>query len=207
MNKTFEKTVVTGVSLYSCINGKVNTWEGKETGYILNLGLDKVEAEKVRKVASELIENAKKDTDFTSTNGQKVNPKSWLPTDFLVNKLIKEREGKSYITCKARHEFKRKDGTTSRVYIPIFDKNAQRVEDEENFELAGNAKINVELGFNVVHSPIYQGVSVRIRSIQMVDDNGRFIRGEGSTVGNMFKPVEGTKNEETTKKETEQVPF
>lgn len=190
MEKTFEKIVLKGQSAYSCINGKVNTWEGKETGYVLNLAASDEELNKVTKLATELIENAKKDPEFTAVNGQKVNPKTWLPTEFLVNKLIKEKDGVKFITAKAKHEFKRKDGSVARSYIPIFDKHAKRIEDEETFELSSNANVAVELGIRVVYTSLYQGVSIRIRSIQMLDDNGRFVRGAGSNAGSMFKPVE-----------------
>lgn len=46
--------------MYSAVNGTVNEWEGKPTGYVLNLKLASEEVEKLKKLATELIENAKK---------------------------------------------------------------------------------------------------------------------------------------------------
>ena len=64
--KTYAVKVFEGEVMYSAVNGAVNEWEGKPTGYVLNLKVTSKEVEKLKKLATELIENAKKDTEFKS---------------------------------------------------------------------------------------------------------------------------------------------
>lgn len=134
-----------------------------------------------------MIENAKKDTEFKSASGTKVSANQWLPTDFLVNKLIKEKDGVQFINCKAKHE-REKDGVINRVFIPVYDKDNHRLapEEEQNLQLAYDAKIAVNLYMRVVFTNLYQGVSIRLKDIQLLDDDCLFKGGNG---GSPFEPV------------------
>ena len=176
--KTYAVKVFEGESMYAAVNGTVNEWEGKPTGYVLNLKVTSKEVEKLKKLATELIENAKKDTEFKSASGTKVSANQWLPTDFLVNKLIKE-----------------KDGVINRVFIPVYDKDNHRLapEEEQNLQLAYDAKIAVNLYMRVVFTNLYQGVSIRLKDIQLLDDDCLFKGGDG---GSPFEPVKADIDED-----------
>lgn len=185
--KTYAVKVFEGEVMYSAVNGTVNEWEGKPTGYVLNLKVTSKEVEKLKKLATELIENAKKDTEFKSASGTKVSANQWLPTEFMVNKLIKEKDGVQFINCKAKHE-REKDGVINRVFIPVYDKDNHRLapEEEQNLQLAYDAKIAVNLYMRVVFTNLYQGVSIRLKDIQLLDDDCLFKGGNG---GSPFEPV------------------
>lgn len=185
--KAYATEVFKGEVLYSAVNSKINEWEGKLTGYILNFKLNIKEVERFKKIATELIENAKKDTEFKSASGTKVSASQWLPTEFMVNKLIKEKDGVQYISCKAKHEFE-KNGEKRRLYIPVYDKDNRRLptEEEQALQLASKANIVVNLYMRVVFTNLYQGVSIRLKDIQLLDDDCLFKGGNG---GSPFEPV------------------
>lgn len=192
--KSYAVKVFKGESMYSAVNGNVNEWEGKPTGYVLNLKLSNEEVEKLKKLATELIENAKQDPEFKSASGTKVSSNQWLPTEYIVNKLIKEKDGVQYINCKAKHE-REKDGTVERVYIPVYDKDNHRLapEEERTLQLAYDANIAVNLYMRVVFTNLYQGVSIRLKDIQLLDDDCLFKGGNG---GSPFEPVKDAEIDE-----------
>ena len=46
--KTYAVKVFEGEVMYSAVNGTVNEWEGKPTGYVLNLKVTSKEVEKLK---------------------------------------------------------------------------------------------------------------------------------------------------------------
>ena len=178
---SYEQVALTGIGEYCFINSTVSKYEGKETGYSLNLILTPEAEGTVREVANRILDAAQ-NPNWEYSKNKKVPKGNWMPREMLINKLIKEKDdGTKYIVCKAHHL--NKDG--ERVYLPIFNRFGQLPEDEaKEVRIFGGSKIAVEVTMYVYYLPTgMQGIKVKLRSVQILEDN----KSTGSPVGSSFK--------------------
>ena len=180
-SNSYEQVTLEGIGEYFFINSSVSTYEGKEVGYSLNLILDAETEKTVREVAERIL-GAAQSPNWEYSKNKRVPKGNWMPKEMLINKLIKEKDdGTKYIVCKAHHE--NKDG--ERTYIPIFNRSGQLPEEEaKKVKIFSGSKVAVEITMYVYYLPTgMQGVKVKLRSVQILEDN-KII---GNAVGSSFK--------------------
>lgn len=179
--KSYKQVTLRGNVTFCFVNSNVSTYQGKETGYSLNLILDEDSKRLAEETANEILDVAQS-PDWEYEKGKKVPKGYWNTKTMLINKLFKhDSEGNTYIVCKAKHLDK--DG--NRIYIPIFDRFGEIPKEKaKEISIFSGSTVEVEVTMYVYYLPSgMQGVKAKLRSIQILEEN----KGTGKPIGSSYK--------------------
>ena len=102
-----------GTAMWAKVNTQVDEYEGKETGYTINVYFDDAYTKELEKTFAKMIKEAQSGKDYLKKNG---DPKEWRPVPRVPVK--KDDDGNKYVVFKTRHI----DSEGNRKYVKIFDK-------------------------------------------------------------------------------------
>lgn len=117
MSKEYKSfTTEQGVAQYAKVNTSVDVYEGKETGYCINVYFDEATTAKLKKQFLDVLKTAKESGEYVNKKTGK--PLAWRDTPRIPVKT--DDDGKEFVVFKTKHT-RLVDGEEVRKYVPVFD--------------------------------------------------------------------------------------
>lgn len=156
-------TTEKGTAMWAKVNTQVDVYEGKETGYTINVYFDEVTTAKLKKQALDIIEAAKE-------SGEYVNKKTGKPLQWREparTPIKTDDNDKEYVVFKTKHT-KVVDGEEVKKMVPLFDAYGKPMDAETAI---GNGSI-VKINYTPTEyhlSSDNNGVKFFLNAIQVID--------------------------------------
>jgi hypothetical protein len=164
MAKPIKMNTETGFAIYPKVNTVVDTYDGKETGYTVQMKFNKEYQDKLIGELNKIFNDAQGSKDF---EGKKWSAEPSLGFAERENKETKEME--TIFKFHTKHTYKDKDsGEELKKIVPIFDAKGNRMPDDT--ALGHGSLLKISFSPTPFHlSAKNNGVTLYLNAIQVID--------------------------------------
>lgn len=174
-----------GKAMWAKVNTKVDVYEGKELGYVINVyPSNKKDLEKLKEEAFKVYEEAKTSPDYF-VNGK---PVKWSDNPLMPFK--EDSEEKEFVVFKTKHTVQNKETKIEeKRIVPVMDKYGKRI---DNTEIGNDSTVNVAYTMKAYRNNAnICGVKLYLNAIQVKE----LVSFGGSDASSFGFEVEEKKNE------------